>query len=268
MTKSRFTLALLFIGLTGTTAFAQSAPGGGQLLQPGETPDATQQPVQLHLPVHRTAPTADETQASAAPGATASQDNASAGESTPALHMPRHRRAPVAQVANTAPQSSAPVTIPFSFENAPQAVAVPAVPATQHPPARSSGPVAASPHATPSAMASTGSEHVNLTKRGVIQFEKNAPAPSPAQYRGLKILATDLNSQLESGASRIQLDAYGGAPGDKSSDARRLSLQRALSVRQLLIDDGIPSSRIDVRALGGSDDKGPTDRVDVFVRTG
>jgi hypothetical protein len=37
-------------------------------------------------------------------------------------------------------------------------------------------------------------------------------------------------------------------------------------VRQLLIDDGVPSARIDVRAMGGSDDSGPADRVDVFVR--
>ena len=64
----------------------------------------------------------------------------------------------------------------------------------------------------------------------------------------------------------MQLEAYGGSPGDKSSDARRLSLKRALAVRQLLIDDGVPSGRIDVRAMGGVDDKGPVDRVDVFVR--
>ena len=78
----------------------------------------------------------------------------------------------------------------------------------------------------------------------------------------------DLTTALESGSSRVQLEAYGGAPGDKSSDARRLSLKRALAVRQLLIDNGVPSNRIDVRAMGGIDDKGPTDRVDVFLRAG
>ena len=92
--------------------------------------------------------------------------------------------------------------------------------------------------------------------------------PSPAQFKGVKLLAGDLSSALEAGASRIQLEAYGGAPGDKSSDARRLSLKRALAVRQLLIDNGVPSNRIDVRAMGGVDDKGPADRVDVFVRAG
>ena len=67
--------------------------------------------------------------------------------------------------------------------------------------------------------------------------------------------------------SRIQLLAYGGEKGDKGSDARRLSLKRALAIRQVLIDDGVPSERIDVRAMGGADDGGPADRVDVFVKT-
>ncbi len=107
-----------------------------------------------------------------------------------------------------------------------------------------------------------------MTKRGAILFEKGAPSPSPAQYRGVKVLADALNSALEKGASGIQLEAYGGSPGDKSSDARRLSLRRALAVRQLLIDDGVPSARIDVRAMGGADDKGPADRVDVFIHVG
>ena len=61
---------------------------------------------------------------------------------------------------------------------------------------------------------------------------------------------------------------YGGAPGDKGSDARRLSLKRALAIRQVLIDNGVPSTKIDVRAMGGIDDHGNTDRVDVFVRAG
>jgi len=61
------------------------------------------------------------------------------------------------------------------------------------------------------------------------------------------------------------VEAYGGTLGDKSSDARRLSLRRALTVRQLLIDNGVPSDRIDVRALGGAE-QGMPDRVDVFVK--
>jgi outer membrane protein OmpA-like peptidoglycan-associated protein len=123
------------------------------------------------------------------------------------------------------------------------------------------------PHAGAAAHGSSD-EHQGLTKRGAVMFEKGAADPSPAQFSGVKLLAGDLTTALESGASRVQLEAYGGAPGDKSSDARRLSLKRALAVRQLLIDNGVPSNRIDVRAMGGADDKGPTDRVDVFLRAG
>ena len=66
--------------------------------------------------------------------------------------------------------------------------------------------------------------------------------------------------------SRIEILAYGGAKGDKSSDAHRLSLKRALAIRQVLIDDGVAPERIDVRAMGGVDDSGPADRVDVYVK--
>ena len=54
--------------------------------------------------------------------------------------------------------------------------------------------------------------------------------------------------------------------GDKGSDSRRLSLKRALVIRELLIEDGVPSEKIDVRAMGGTDDGGAADRVDVFLR--
>jgi outer membrane protein OmpA-like peptidoglycan-associated protein len=59
--------------------------------------------------------------------------------------------------------------------------------------------------------------------------------------------------------------AYAAAtPGDPSA-ARRTSLSRALAVRNALIADGVPSSRIYVRALGGQVGDGPADRADVSV---
>jgi outer membrane protein OmpA-like peptidoglycan-associated protein len=120
--------------------------------------------------------------------------------------------------------------------------------------------------ATPATLRAKNSDHVGLTKRGAVLFDKGVSNPSAAQFKGVKLLANDVSTALETGAARVQLEAYGGSPGDKSSEARRLSLKRALAVRQLFIDDGIPSNRIDVRAMGGADDKGPNDRVDVFLR--
>ena len=62
---------------------------------------------------------------------------------------------------------------------------------------------------------------------------------------------------------RLQLKAYAGKTRETASAARRLSLDRALTVRRLLIEQGVKSTRIDVRALGPADDPGPAERVDV-----
>jgi outer membrane protein OmpA-like peptidoglycan-associated protein len=105
-----------------------------------------------------------------------------------------------------------------------------------------------------------------LTKRSVILFAAGAPDPAQSALGSIKFLAGDLNASMTGAGSRIQLLAYGGDKGDKGSDARRLSLKRALAIRQVLIDDGVPAERIDVRAMGGADDGGPADRVDVFVK--
>ncbi|HKB95792.1 MAG TPA: OmpA family protein, partial [Rhizomicrobium sp.] len=110
----------------------------------------------------------------------------------------------------------------------------------------------------------TGNE--SLTKRNVILFAKDAPDPAKAALGALKFLAGDLNAAMVSPSARIELEAFGGAKGDKGSDAHRLALKRALSIRQVLIDDGVSADRIDVRAMGGVDDTGPTDRVDVYVK--
>ena len=62
---------------------------------------------------------------------------------------------------------------------------------------------------------------------------------------------------------RVQLQAYAAGESQNASKARRLSLSRALQVRSYLIDSGVRSTRIDVRALGANVPSGPADRVDV-----
>ena len=69
----------------------------------------------------------------------------------------------------------------------------------------------------------------------------------------------------ESAELRIQLLAYAGGPSLSSSKARRLSLSRALSVRSFLIESGMRSTRIDVRALGNKTEEEPVNRVDVNI---
>lgn len=64
----------------------------------------------------------------------------------------------------------------------------------------------------------------------------------------------------------VQLVAYASGSSDQASQARRVSLQRAISVRSYLMEHGVKSTRIDVRALGNRTDvPGPQDRVDVVA---
>jgi outer membrane protein OmpA-like peptidoglycan-associated protein len=84
-----------------------------------------------------------------------------------------------------------------------------------------------------------------------------------AAKRQLDQVATRANRDE---SARLQLLAYASGSGDAASRARRLSLSRALAVRSYLIDKGVRSTRIDVRALGNRvEGGGDPDRVDVIV---
>jgi len=96
-------------------------------------------------------------------------------------------------------------------------------------------------------------------------------APGAADLGGDARLVLDSVAQ-KLGAQpgrRIQLVAYASAPGagaDDAIEARRTSLARAVAVRAYLIQRGVASTRIDVRALGNRvEGGGSLDRVDLVV---
>jgi outer membrane protein OmpA-like peptidoglycan-associated protein len=63
---------------------------------------------------------------------------------------------------------------------------------------------------------------------------------------------------------RLQLFSYASSSGDDASTARRISLARATAMRTYLIEKGVHSIRVDVRALGRQNEgDGPADRVDL-----
>jgi outer membrane protein OmpA-like peptidoglycan-associated protein len=234
-------------------------PGGGVLLYPGGEysrsvpsllyPGESEAPVRLHMPVpHRRA----------AGPKIASAEPRPAPPKPPPPKPVAAKPAPAPKVAKAAPPpASAPSGTYNPFGGATDLSNVfgnqPKVASNAPPPQRT---VPAGP--------STGSE--NLTKQSVILFAKDAPDPAKSALGAIKFLAGSLNSAMTSPGARVELQAFGGAKGDKSSDARRLSLKRALAIRQVLIEDGVSADRIDVRAMGGVDDTGPTDRVDVYVK--
>ena len=65
---------------------------------------------------------------------------------------------------------------------------------------------------------------------------------------------------------RLQLRGYAGSAEGSVSQARRVSLFRALSVRTYLMKRGVRSTRMDIRALGNKVEKGNLDRVDIEIK--
>jgi outer membrane protein OmpA-like peptidoglycan-associated protein len=66
--------------------------------------------------------------------------------------------------------------------------------------------------------------------------------------------------------SHIEIRAFAGAKPDPAN-ARRISLSRALNIRSFLIDRGVDSQRIALRALGNtSPPDQPADRVDLRIQ--
>lgn len=92
-----------------------------------------------------------------------------------------------------------------------------------------------------------------------------------ADLRGdAKTVLDSLTVQLKRAPQEhIQLVAYASGGADQAIEARRVSLARAVAVRAYLIQQGVASARIDVRALGNRvEDGGSADRVDLVTTTG
>ena len=95
-----------------------------------------------------------------------------------------------------------------------------------------------------------------------IEFPRGSAKLSNKASVGLQNVAAAMSNDT---GLRIQLLAYAGQNNDSASQARRLSLSRALAARSKLIEQGVRSTRIDVRALGNKSAGGPADRIDIIV---
>lgn len=95
-----------------------------------------------------------------------------------------------------------------------------------------------------------------------IVFQEGATRVPDGKMADLKSLAARMAKDEE---MRLQLLAFAEGTDANASKARRLSLSRALAVRSYLIDQGVRSTRIDVRALGNKAGSGPSERVDVVM---
>jgi len=92
---------------------------------------------------------------------------------------------------------------------------------------------------------------------GAVAFAPGAAELSPEAKEVLSAAAERLTADER---LRIELLAY--AALEDQSQARRLSLSRALAARSFLVEHGVRTQRIDVRPLGAPGDGGG-DRIDV-----
>ena len=97
-------------------------------------------------------------------------------------------------------------------------------------------------------------------KKFVVLFN---PLAQSAGEKGLSKLKAEIKAKGFDTNQRFQLTAY--SSDRNPSNARRVSLMRAISVRSFLIKMGVEGSKITVRALGNNMDAELSNRVDIVL---
>jgi len=163
-----------------------------------------------------------------------------------------------------APSSTAPARPPAAAPPPPPATMAPTPPAVASiapipPPAP---PANAAPPPAPPIAADAGST-ASATSAGLrLTFAAGKSDLSPGSADSVKHV---VQGAPPGDATTFNVLAYAAGDPDDPSVARRLSLERAIAVRSVLMADGVPSSRIYLRALGSEPGQGPPDRVDLSV---
>jgi outer membrane protein OmpA-like peptidoglycan-associated protein len=179
---------------------------------------------------------------------------------------PAERKASTPATAKAAPAAAG---APRPAPAATQASVPP--PVSKTPPAPAAGPDPAAPSqvgiATPAPAVPPSSGEVRAVVVPGEIAERILFPPDDAQLPGeakaeLDRLAARLGSD---GRLYVQLVAYAGG-GNDASQARRLSLSRALAARAYLVEHGVEIKQIDVRPLGNRSVPGlAPDRIDLVV---
>ena len=74
-----------------------------------------------------------------------------------------------------------------------------------------------------------------------------------------------LSKLMEDDKAHLQIRSYASSTDENISNARRISLSRALSIRTYLLSKGIQPQRLDIRAMGSQTNQTPLDRVDLLI---
>ncbi|MBV8457925.1 MAG: OmpA family protein [Acetobacteraceae bacterium] len=132
----------------------------------------------------------------------------------------------------------------------PPPVAIPSVPAN--------APPAPPPIATPPGTPAVSARPVTAS----IAFSPDQSTLPPSATHDLTTLG---KQAAASPTATINVLAYAPADAHDPSVARRLSLDRALAIRSVLIAAGVPSSRIYLRALGASAPAGAANEAQISM---
>jgi|GEM_PF-6449088 len=109
---------------------------------------------------------------------------------------------------------------------------------------------APAPLAAPTLAVEKGDIDDIITKSGHVIFFDFAPSATGLTAQNKVDLKEIANTVKADNRLAIRLIAYAKNPEFASSKARRTSLSRALTIRDFLLKEGIPSSKIEVHALG------------------
>ncbi|HVM77482.1 MAG TPA: OmpA family protein [Stellaceae bacterium] len=244
------------------TASTGASPAPQQASVP-PTPSPAPAPPQPPAQVATVNPIAPPSQPPPQPSATASAPApapAAPQAAAPPSPTPPPAPAPAPAQAAPAPSAPAPAPAPSVTAAAPQAPSA-APPAPTPPPAPRTAantppPPAPAPQQTASLPPSGGLPARIMFPANVTDLPDQA---KPSLEAVAKAMKADANL-------KVQLMAYASGSTDQTSQARRISLSRAIAVRSYLIEQGVNSMRIDVHALGNKTDSGgPLDRVDVIA---
>jgi outer membrane protein OmpA-like peptidoglycan-associated protein len=239
--------------------------------EPATAPTETSRPAISHQETAISAPTKPSVVALVAPAPTPKPPTSSDTPTPPVLPQQQARE-------ETPPESVAAPSQPVVAVTPPVATAAPTVTARAAMPAPAPAPA---PSMTVASAAPPPSTTVAPTApNGVappVQMAAATTVGSAATAVKFKPGATDLggsqpaldaiaNRLLGNENLRVQLISHASGSADDAMEARRISLARAVAVRAYLIEKGVRSLRIDVRALGNRADNGPVaDQVDLLV---
>jgi len=207
------------------------------------------------------APSATQSKQPVQPGVNSGALDALKPTPAPPRLAPQHRPAQPAARTNAVKPTPAAVPVPPKPPSRPPAV--PTVPpAIAAIPPAVAVPVQRPPDPPPVVVAADAPGEASPAPGGVrVTFGAGRAELNAATEAAIRSFVRPLRESEQP----INVLAYAAGTADDPSTPRRLSLARALEARAVLINEGVASTRIYVRALGSAGGDGPADRVDLSV---